>query len=71
MVSVQVVSDSQQVVLRTKEGYFLRFGAQEVSEKKKGAVGVRGIKLRKNDELERCICLRKARRRKSFWRKGE
>ncbi len=42
VVSVQVVSDSQQVVLRTKEGYFLRFGAEEVSEKKKGAVGVRG-----------------------------
>ena len=52
VVSVQVISDGQQVVLRTKDGYFLRFGAEEVSEKKKGAVGVRGIRLRKKDELE-------------------
>ena len=47
-----MITDNQQVVLQTKEGYFLRFPAQEVSEKKKGAIGVRGIKLRKNDELE-------------------
>ena len=52
LISVQVVTDNQQVVLQTKEGYFLRFPAQEVSGKKKGAIGVRGIKLRKNDELE-------------------
>ena len=52
VVSVQVVNDSQQVVLRTREGYFLRFSAEEVSEKKKGAVGVRGIRLKKKDELE-------------------
>ena len=52
VVSVQVISDGQQVVLRTKDGYFLRFGAEEVSEKKKGALGVRGIRLRKKDELE-------------------
>lgn len=52
LISVQVITDNQQVVLQTKEGYFLRFPAQEVSEKKKGTIGVRGIKLRKNDELE-------------------
>ena len=52
LISVQVITDDQHVVLQTKDGYFLRFLAQEVAEKKKAAVGVRGIKLRKNDELE-------------------
>ena len=37
---------------KTREGYFLRFAADEVSEKKKGAIGVRGIRLKKKDELE-------------------
>ena len=52
LISVQVITDDQHVVLQTKDGYFLRFSAQEVAEKKKAVVGVRGIKLRKNDELE-------------------
>lgn len=50
--SVQVITDNQNVVLQTREGYFLRFMAEEVSEKKKGAIGVRGIRLKKKDELE-------------------
>ncbi|MEO2239237.1 DNA topoisomerase (ATP-hydrolyzing) [Dorea sp. YH-dor226] len=52
LVSVQVITDNQQIVLQTKDGYFLRFLAEEVTDKKKGAVGVRGIRLKKNDELE-------------------
>ena len=52
VVSVRVITDNQNVVLQTREGYFLRFMAEEVSEKKKGAIGVRGIRLKKKDELE-------------------
>ncbi len=52
LILVQVVTENQQVVLQTKGGYFLRFAAAEIPEKKKGAVGVRGIKLQKKDELE-------------------
>ncbi len=52
VVSVQVIADNHQVALQTRGGYFLRFPAEEIPEKKKGAVGVRGIKLKKNDELE-------------------
>ena len=52
VVSVQVITENQNVVLQTKEGYFLRFAAAEVPDKKKAAVGVRGIKLRRNDILE-------------------
>lgn len=52
LISVQLIHPNQQVILQTKEGYFLKFAADEVAEKKKAAVGVRGIKLKKNDELE-------------------
>ena len=52
LISVQLIHPNQQVVLQTKEGYFLKFAADEVAEKKKAAVGVRGIKLKKSDELE-------------------
>lgn len=43
---------SEQIVLQSKEGYFLRFPVSEVPEKKKGAVGVRGMRLGSNDYLE-------------------
>lgn len=52
LISVKVVTDSQNVVLQTKNGYFLRFPAGDVPVKKKAAVGVRGIRLQKKDELE-------------------
>lgn len=43
---------SEQIVLQSKEGYFLRFPVSEVPEKKKGAVGVRGMRLGNDDCLE-------------------
>ena len=52
VVSIQALRDGQNVVLQTENGYFLRFPAEEVAEKKKTAIGVRGIKLQKNDALE-------------------
>ena len=52
LVAVKVVTEYQNVVLQTKNGYFLRFLSADVPEKKKSAVGVRGIKLQKKDELE-------------------
>ncbi len=51
LISMKLVSPSQQVVLQTGNGYFLRFAAADVPEKKKAAVGVRGIKLQAKDEL--------------------
>lgn len=44
---------SKMVVLQTKDGVFLRFKLNEVPEKKKGAVGVRGIKLGPEDEIDK------------------
>ncbi len=52
LITVKVVNDSQQVVLQTRNGYFLRFSAADIPVKKKAAVGVRGIRLQKKDELE-------------------
>lgn len=52
LVAVKVITDNQNVVLQTKNGYFLRFPASEVPEKKKAAIGVRGIRLHKKDEVE-------------------
>ncbi|HJB83630.1 MAG TPA: DNA topoisomerase 4 subunit A [Candidatus Mediterraneibacter intestinavium] len=52
LIEVKVISENQNVVLRTRNGYFLRFPAADVPVKKKAAVGVRGIRLQKKDELE-------------------
>ena len=46
-----IVTDSADmvVVLQTEQGVFLRFQLKEIPDKKKGAVGVRGIKLTGED----------------------
>ncbi len=51
LLSVKLVNENHQVVLQTGNGYFLRFGASDIPEKKKAAIGVRGIKLQTKDEL--------------------
>lgn len=52
LTAVQLINDQQHVVLQTKAGYFLKFQATEVAEKKKAAIGIRGIKMKAGDELE-------------------
>ena len=52
VVAVIKVLEEQNIVLQTEGGYFLRFLLSEVPEKKKGAVGVRGMKLQKSDRIE-------------------
>lgn len=52
VISVWCMETAEQLVLRTHQGYFLRFKAEEVPWKKKGAVGVRGIRLGEEDKLE-------------------
>lgn len=47
-----MVVSSQNVILQTANGVFLRFPLSDVPEKKKGAVGVRGIKLAGEDYVE-------------------
>lgn len=52
IVSIVCLHEQKHVVLQTQEGYFLRFALEEVPEKKKGAVGVRGMKLGDKDLVE-------------------
>ena len=52
LVAVFVLEEQKNVVLQTQDGIFLRFGIEEVPEKKKAAVGVRGMKLNKGDFVE-------------------
>lgn len=49
---VSVLKEIKQIVLQTKEGYFLRFPVEEIPVKKKTAVGVRGLKMTDKDYLE-------------------
>ena len=47
LLSVAVMKEQKNVVLASEDGYFIRFSVDEIPEKKKAAVGVRGIKLSK------------------------
>ena len=71
LLCVQVVTDNQHVVLQTKGGYFLKFPAADIPEKKKGAVGVRGIRLQKNDELEQVYLYEDGTESKILYREKE
>ena len=52
VVSVTALTDQRNIVLQTKAGFFLRFSIDEIPEKKKGAIGVRGMKLGDGDQVE-------------------
>ena len=49
VVSVEVLHTQKTVILRSNDGFFLRFYVDTIPEKKKAAVGVRGMRLGKND----------------------
>lgn len=71
LISVSVVNDIQNVVLQTKNGYFLRFPASDIPVKKKAAVGVRGIRLQKKDELENVYLFEEGTENKIFYNEKE
>ena len=49
VVSVEILHEQKTVILKSNEGFFLRFYIETIPEKKKAAVGVRGMRLGKND----------------------
>ena len=57
VLSVAALVDQQTIVLQSRNGFFLRFPVTEIPEKKKGAAGVRGMKLSEDDELENVFYL--------------
>ena len=52
VVNVAALTDQRNIVLQTRGGFFLRFSIDEIPEKKKGAIGVRGMKLADKDVVE-------------------
>ena len=52
VISAEIYSNQKQIVLQSAEGYFLKFDIEEIPEKKKNAIGVRGMKLADKDYLE-------------------
>ena len=52
VLSVAILKDQKNIVLQSTDGFFLRFPVDEIPEKKKGAVGVRGMKLSEGAMLE-------------------
>ena len=52
VISVTALQEQRNIVLQSADGYFLRFPIEEIPEKKKGAVGVRGMKLGEKDQIE-------------------
>lgn len=52
VISIVILNLQQNIVFQSKEGYFLRFAIEEIPEKKKNAIGVRGMKMNDKDYIE-------------------
>lgn len=50
-ISCPETDGASEVIMETEEGYYIRFGTDQVPEKGKTAVGVRGIKLKDGDRV--------------------
>lgn len=71
IVTICLIHENHNVVIMTAGGCALRFAAEEVSEKKKGAVGVRGIRLQKKDEVEAAFVFEEGTECKVFFHEKE
>ena len=71
LLSVQVINAKQSVVIQTEGGYFLRFHGSEISEMKKTAVGVKGIKLQKKDAVENVYLFEEGKESKVIYKEKE
>ncbi len=56
--TVGVIEEGDTVVMHSKGQYFLRIDASTIPEKKKAAVGVRGMKLAESDSLKGILILK-------------
>lgn len=56
----EVIESNKNVILQTAAGVFLKFPLTEIPCKKKSAIGVRGIKLAKDDYIEEVYLLTKS-----------
>ena len=58
VIFIEMVREADTIVMRSKKEMFLRISAEQIPEKKKSAVGVRGMKLDAGDELSDIYLLR-------------
>ena len=63
-------AEGETIVMGTEKGMYLRFAAEDVPEKKKGAVGVRGMKIEPKDKLD-AIYLLEAEKEKNIEVRGK
>jgi len=52
LLNIEIMTEHRHIILQSKNGYFLRFDTDEISELKKTAVGVRGMRLGTDDFIE-------------------
>ncbi len=52
VVSVVPLTEQKNIILKSNDGYFLRFQIDEISEMKKAAAGVRGMRLTDRDYID-------------------
>ena len=71
LLSVQIINAKQSVVIQTQGGYFLRFHGSEISEMKKTAAGVKGIKLQKKDVVENVYLFEEGKESKVIYKDKE
>ena len=57
LIYVGIVGGDDSVVLRSQRGMFLRIAVSEIPEKKKAAIGVRGMKLSAGDRIAQAYVL--------------
>lgn len=65
------VTDTDTIVLQSEKGMFLRFPVGDVPQKKKTAVGVRGIKLAEKDGIEAVYVLAEKENRSITYKEKE
>lgn len=51
LLNISIYDENNTIVMRSRKEMFLRFACNTIPEKKKGAVGVRGMRLADNDEI--------------------
>ena len=61
VVAVYAADEDAHIVLRSKEGFLLRFPLEEIPVKKKAAIGVRGMRLSPEDQVTDVYFLEKDR----------
>lgn len=57
LLTVRVLEGDETLVLRSDKEYFLRLEAEEIPQKKKGAVGVRGMRLAAHEQMQEIYVL--------------